>query len=837
MIVCRDCGHRNEQSDEFCGSCGSFLEFSGERIAEPTKPVVEHEADDADSISERMKRALEVDDNSVQGHLAIHDRMSTDDTALARSVAAAAEQQQAEANEAERRQAEQQQLSERESLRLDAERKAAVAQQQLEELRMLQRQEAEEAAARLAKAQQEATQQAEARLAQAEAEAIRKADAERADLEARIAQERLQAERVAAEAQEHLARAKAAEAAADADRDEIAHARAEAEAARAEAASLRAAAALQAAELAAERELIAAERLAAEQLSAAREANAVATAQEQARLTSQLEAEAHRAEYERAAAQRKAEAELEANQAEARAAAAELAAAKAKAEAAEQMAKRDREEALRKAAAMVAVAPAVASPLVNPTAPTTPKPQAKRGPQGSAETSATASTSAPAARLPGAAQERVAPKSGRSSDLNPGDLVCGGCGAGNVPSRKFCRRCGATLAEAAKAKVGLFARMRSWRRRRKQRALGSRPGRTASGGTSLAERGRIKMFRLNVGLLRFSALLGALAVFGFGVEPVRSKLRLPNARVVIIDAIRRNSKPVYDPVRPATAVASTAAKGSSGSALIDLNTTTSWLAAPSPANGVGATLTMQFPKPFDLGRVLLTSGVAPDPETGTTYALQPRPSEFRVIFDDDVANPLTVAVQDIGDPQVLKISRKQVTKVQFTITAVYPGIDGKGTSVAITELEFFQRRAFGDDFETLALPALSSASQTPVTPLIDDDLNTAWTSAAGSSGVGSGFSMTFAVPTDLDRIRIAPGGPEATFQATARPKEVQLAFFCDGRCPATKQVTFEDKPGWKDIGVTLTGVTRIDVVVRSVFGTGEVSFAELQVQRRRPRVN
>jgi len=34
VIICKKCGNRNEDRDQFCNSCGSFLEWSGERVAE-----------------------------------------------------------------------------------------------------------------------------------------------------------------------------------------------------------------------------------------------------------------------------------------------------------------------------------------------------------------------------------------------------------------------------------------------------------------------------------------------------------------------------------------------------------------------------------------------------------------------------------------------------------------------------------------------------------------------------------------------------------------------------------------------------------------------------------
>ena len=39
MIVCRKCGFHNGDTDTFCGSCGSFLEFTGEKIVPPKVDV------------------------------------------------------------------------------------------------------------------------------------------------------------------------------------------------------------------------------------------------------------------------------------------------------------------------------------------------------------------------------------------------------------------------------------------------------------------------------------------------------------------------------------------------------------------------------------------------------------------------------------------------------------------------------------------------------------------------------------------------------------------------------------------------------------------------------
>jgi Tol biopolymer transport system component len=51
VIICRQCGHSNESSDAFCGSCGAFLEWTGEQDAPPVAPdrVDEGSVAEADS--------------------------------------------------------------------------------------------------------------------------------------------------------------------------------------------------------------------------------------------------------------------------------------------------------------------------------------------------------------------------------------------------------------------------------------------------------------------------------------------------------------------------------------------------------------------------------------------------------------------------------------------------------------------------------------------------------------------------------------------------------------------------------------------------------------------
>jgi len=71
VIVCKQCGHHNEDSDTFCGSCGKFLEWSGERVVvaepEPEPPAPEPEPEPAHlGLIDRVKQAVGIDETAAQ---------------------------------------------------------------------------------------------------------------------------------------------------------------------------------------------------------------------------------------------------------------------------------------------------------------------------------------------------------------------------------------------------------------------------------------------------------------------------------------------------------------------------------------------------------------------------------------------------------------------------------------------------------------------------------------------------------------------------------------------------------------------------------------------------
>jgi len=72
VIVCKQCGHHNDDNDTFCGSCGKFLEWTGERIvvAEPEpQPVVAPEPEPEPAhlgLIDRVKHAVGLEEPAAQ---------------------------------------------------------------------------------------------------------------------------------------------------------------------------------------------------------------------------------------------------------------------------------------------------------------------------------------------------------------------------------------------------------------------------------------------------------------------------------------------------------------------------------------------------------------------------------------------------------------------------------------------------------------------------------------------------------------------------------------------------------------------------------------------------
>ncbi|HMC09469.1 MAG TPA: zinc ribbon domain-containing protein, partial [Actinomycetota bacterium] len=258
----------------------------------------------------------------------------------------------------------------------------------------------------------------------------------------------------------------------------------------------------------------------------------------------------------------------------------------------------------------------------------------------------------------------------------PGDLVCGQCGEGNDSSRKFCRRCGTSLAVAAAAPPLPWWR-RLFRRRKDVVAAGERPMR-GRGGTHAISRSRLVVARISK--LVVALVVAALAVAAVGPWRQTISQHVKN----LFSHTRQVVAPQFNQVTPSGAIATSAIPGHDGSKAVDGLSNTSWAASAAAADdGVGQVLVVTFAHPVDLARVLFTSG---DP---ASLAAQPHPQAVALTFVP--AQQATVLnLKNQADPQPFPVDAKGVTQVQIRINSVYPSSTG-GHSVSIAEVEFFTK--------------------------------------------------------------------------------------------------------------------------------------------------
>jgi len=627
MIACKSCGHRNEDGDGFCGSCGAYLGWSDASVEQAV--ATGRQAAEATPVATLSPPAT-VDLTSLESELDAH-RQAEDE----RARAAAAEQQQREAAAAQ--------------AKAEAEAKART-----EELAMTRAQQAAEVEART-KAEAEAQM---ARAAQAKAEAEAQARAREA-AEARAESER-QAKALA-EAQQGTA------AEAEAKQREQAEALARADAAR----------------LAAQEAQARAEAKVAEEARARQDAELAA----QTAIRQKEEVEAQAAASARAVAD-----------AEAAKVAAEAAAARAVEEARQA-------DAAKRAAALVAQLPPAAAvapppPPVPQTAPTIPPPPGT--PTVGVATGAeppppSAGAPPPGAVLPGVPapmeQKPGAPVRQRVDKSTPqerkplhhGDLICGQCGEGNLPARKFCRKCGASLVDARVNKVSWWKRL--FTREPRHIDAGVRPQRDP---TQRTLPGRIKhrLGRMFGTGKRVAVWILALAIAIVLISPYRNTVKKDFS--TNYTKARQFIAPHYEPVHAVSATAPFGTDtGSNPDLAIDGLLNTHWASAPHPpAFGQQIVVIVQFQGAETIRKIGFDSG---DQDTPQAYATEPRPRDIHLVYDHADGTKTSghdLTLNDVQTFQSYSIDAKNVTAIEIHIDSLYSSLSGNSTSLA--EVEFFK---------------------------------------------------------------------------------------------------------------------------------------------------
>jgi hypothetical protein len=280
---------------------------------------------------------------------------------------------------------------------------------------------------------------------------------------------------------------------------------------------------------------------------------------------------------------------------------------------------------------------------------------------------------------------KIIEKTKPSRRLEPGDLICAECGEGNAPVRKFCSRCGASLAQAEVVKKKWWQKLFP---KKKQKVLeaGQRPGREGvKKKKKFSFAGVMRIARPVIGgVILVSTILWAV------YAPFRNFV---NDKVISIkdkalDIVQQD--PV--PIRPTTLSANTPgeqpdvpcseAQGNVACRTIDQRTNTFW-EFPVPAAGFTPTITINFDRRVNLDRLLVHNGAA---DQFTNFG---RASELHFVFLP-TNQSFDLPIKDTADSEEYEIKDgHDITSIQIQVTQVVNATT-PGTNAAIAELEFFE---------------------------------------------------------------------------------------------------------------------------------------------------
>jgi predicted amidophosphoribosyltransferase len=279
----------------------------------------------------------------------------------------------------------------------------------------------------------------------------------------------------------------------------------------------------------------------------------------------------------------------------------------------------------------------------------------------------------PQAVAPGPSHPRKAPRPQPppGERYNPGDLICGQCGLGNNPSRRFCRRCGNPLAEAQVVATPW------WRRIIPARAApraGTRPGavRRNIDGSGFGAAAKLVAKTL-------IALILAGVVVVLVVSPdTRSRLS-HRVATTAMDLQRQIGIGEGIPVRPESVHGSSEAIGHQAQFLIDPSAgywATDTAGDPQPV------LSLNFSEPTDLDYMMFTSGAA-----GGDFAKIGRPRELLVTYSPGGSTE-RVQLSDDQKPVRYRLHGTHVSSIQIQILSV--NRSDQSTLVAISEVDLLR---------------------------------------------------------------------------------------------------------------------------------------------------
>lgn len=254
------------------------------------------------------------------------------------------------------------------------------------------------------------------------------------------------------------------------------------------------------------------------------------------------------------------------------------------------------------------------------------------------------------------------PPPGDELPAAPGELICGRCGANNNRERHYCRRCAASLREAA-----VVPPLPWWRR-----LASPRPKAPLPAGT----RPKRKRRRFPVRLVSFLGVLAILGGAGYA------------GRDALATALTRVQDEVLDgDIRAQDMTASSSAPARDPKLAIDGNPGKSW-AAGVPGNTSDQYLEVWFERPFRLSYVFISAGASDAPEA---FARERWPVKIEVtaIRPDGELAAGPFELQDVASKQNFYVGLDVVSSVRIKI------LESKGPNdqaVAVAEVQFLGRR-------------------------------------------------------------------------------------------------------------------------------------------------
>jgi hypothetical protein len=291
----------------------------------------------------------------------------------------------------------------------------------------------------------------------------------------------------------------------------------------------------------------------------------------------------------------------------------------------------------------------------------------------------------PQAVQPQAPQRRKPPKvqAGKPSRTpQKGDLICGECGEANPPGRKFCSRCGASLAAAVVVKIPWYKRI--FRRKPKQAMAGERPWTAKDGAKKKPKRSGLGKIvaplrkYLSILLVALGLLYGIYAPFRHWVN---DKYNTAKDKVVAF------IHPQYDLVTVGPGTTSNEPTpldpNHTPSMATDGLTNTYWL-SPPPSTDFTPELDVVLTEQTNLAKIIVRTGASDD------FQAHDRPKTLKFTFEPS-GNEDEVELKNTPGEQKLTVHNGGGVE-SFTIQITDTYKSPNGTDMALTEIEFFEKK-------------------------------------------------------------------------------------------------------------------------------------------------